>query len=480
MTACIVAINAFQGYWLWTNYLLNRQRFEQTVQDALFQVLEGRQIAHAKGVVSRELGKRNLNQNRIYIRKYHVTGNEGSRIIFDRRSDSVKMSGDRKTAIGKKIIYNFGDDSRTEKITVEPPDTMANRISKLLLMDWSENGSTNLAKIDTAYRFELKRRSVEATFTLDTLRITPEKSGDDILVFDNRNMKSGADGKLQTLPVPVNPVNNVFVQATFLNPSFYVLQRMAWLLAASVFLLILTTGCFVFMLNTILKQKKISEIKNDFINNMTHELKTPIATVSAAVDALLNFGVLTDAQKTQTYLMISETNLQRLSDMVEKVLNLAVHENHELKLNREPVYPAELISEVLSNHKLNTTKQVEFKIGVPAKTVVSVDKVHFGNILSNLIENAINYSYDKVTIAIEYRSEPDGWQLTVSDNGIGIPKSYHSAIFDRFFRVPTGNLHKVKGFGLGLAYVRQVMQGHGGSVAVFSEPEKGSTFILKF
>lgn len=478
MTACIVAINAFQGYWLWTNYLLNRQRFEQTVQDALFQVLEGRQIAHAKGVFSRELGKGNLSQNRIYASKYNV-GNKGRRIILNTPNDSVKVSGSREKEIGKKIIYHLEDNPLTDQMT-SPADTVADRISKLLLIDWSGNGSANLAKIDTAYRYELKRRSVEAAFTLDTLRITPEKSEDNVLIFDNRNMKLGIDGKLQTFPVPVNPVSNVFVQATFLNPSFYVLQRMAWLLAASVFLLLLTTGCFVFMLNTILKQKKLSEIKNDFINNMTHELKTPIATVSAAVDALLNFGVLHNAQKTRAYLTISETNLQRLSDMVEKVLNLAVHENQELKLNREQVCPAELISEVVENHQLNTTKQVQFKVGVPRETLVIVDRIHFGNMLNNLIENAINYSYDQVTIAIEYSREPDGWQLTVSDNGIGIPKGYHSAIFDRFFRVPTGNLHKVKGFGLGLAYVRQVMQGHGGSVAVFSEPEKGSTFILKF
>lgn len=255
---------------------------------------------------------------------------------------------------------------------------------------------------------------------------------------------------------------------------------MGWLLGSSVFLLLLTTGSFLFMLSTILRQKKLSEVKNDFINNMTHELKTPIATVTAAVEALQHFGALNDPKKTQAYLAISQNNLQRLSNLVEKVLNLAVEDKRELTLRPEPINLPDLVHKLMVSHQLKTPKPVAFQVDIPAVTMVTVDRVHFENVLNNLIDNAINYSREQATVRLTFQRSGQGWQLSVADDGIGIAKTYQSAIFDRFFRVPTGDLHPVKGFGLGLAYVRQVVERHGGRVSLRSEPGKGSEFILTF
>jgi signal transduction histidine kinase len=274
------------------------------------------------------------------------------------------------------------------------------------------------------------------------------------------------------------PFHNWQLAASFKPPTFYILRRMGGLLAGSVLLLALTTGCFWLMLSTILRQKKLSDVKNDFINNMTHELKTPLATVSAAVEALQNFGALNDPAKTQAYLSISRNELQRLSDLVEKVLNIAADERQQLELTPETVRPADLVADIVARHQLQAAKPVTFDVEVAPSAAVRMDKLHMGNAINNLIDNAIKYSKEAVTITIRGREEEAGWRLTVADDGPGIEAGYQEAIFDRFFRVPTGNLHNVKGFGLGLYYVRQVVERHGGRIAVRSGMGRGSEFAL--
>ena len=474
MTACIVAINAFQGYWLLTTYRLNRQQFANVVQDALFQVIEGQQLDDA----------------RVLIREQNVPSRPPGGDVPDEppAGNSTKkapgsVARDARVVV-RRLGVRSGEASRfyyqlnNDSVIVAPADTLARRISRFVMQEWKEGGRVDMKKIYAAYQAELARRDIHASFLLDTLRILPKTGANNVIIFNGLRRQGG--DRFRTLPLPINPVRHLFVQATFETPVPYLLRRMAWLLGCSLMLLLLTTGCFVFMLRTILRQKKLSDIKNDFINNMTHELKTPIATVNAAVDALLNFGALNDPRKTEEYLHISQNNLQRLSDLVEKVLNLAVEEKQEFEFRTEPVSLAEILCELAASHRIKAAKTVVFNMHIPFGTMVQVDRMHFGNVINNLIDNAIKYSYDRVTISFNYEQEPHGWQLTVVDNGIGIPKAYQASVFDRFFRVPTGDLHQVKGFGLGLAYVRQVVEKHGGSISLASEPGKGSAFVLKF
>jgi two-component system phosphate regulon sensor histidine kinase PhoR len=285
---------------------------------------------------------------------------------------------------------------------------------------------------------------------------------------------------VHTAPVQLNPVRGPWLAASFRPPTAYVLRRMAGSLAGSAALLGLTTGCFVLMLSTILRQKKLAEVKNDFINNMTHELKTPLATVSAAVEALQDFGALADPRKTDAYLTIARQELTRLSDLVEKVLHIAVEERHGhvLALHPEPTQPAALVAELVGRHELQATKRVQVAVSIAAADTLLLDRLHLAGALHNLLDNAIKYSGDQVNIRINGRAAAGGWLLTVADDGIGIAPGYQAAVFEQFFRVPTGNLHPVKGFGLGLYYVRQVAEGHGGRVAVRSEPGRGSEFDL--
>jgi signal transduction histidine kinase len=212
---------------------------------------------------------------------------------------------------------------------------------------------------------------------------------------------------------------------------------------------------------------------------MTHELKTPIATVYAAVEAMQNFNALNDQKKTQNYLDISKQELQRLSDLVEKVLHIASEENEEIEIFREETDLNEVIDSIITNHQLKTNRPVQFRYdNLLGDRLVFVDRTHISNAISNLVDNAIKYSGDHPAVSIRCSIENGILTIRVKDNGIGIPRMYQENIFDAFFRVPTGNLHNVKGFGLGLSYVKKIIMLHGGTITVTSEQEKGSEFII--
>ncbi|GAA4052529.1 hypothetical protein GCM10022409_44280 [Hymenobacter glaciei] len=461
MVVCMVGINGFQAYWLYTTYQLTASQFVRTVRDALATVVQRQQVADARQLMQQPGSK---HPQRVIFRHYNdADGGSFSNVVVMPARPAPPDSARRYRASSQKVRMMVRRSGQAVA------DTLVRTISSLLIRDWAGGRGVNLKQLSAAYHTELRQRDTDADFVLDTLR-----SG---LATADRPGAWAAGYTLLTPPVILNPLVDLEVRAAFQPPTFFVLRRMGGLLAGSAALLALTTACFWLMLSTILRQKKLSDVKNDFINNMTHELKTPLATVSAAVEALQNFGALHDPAKTQTYLAISRTELQRLSDLVEKVLNIAVDERQPLELAPEAVQPAALVAEIVARHQLQAAKPVQFEVQVDA-TAVHFDRLHLGNVLNNLIDNAIKYSREAVTITIRGRQEATGWHLSVADNGPGIDPGYQEAIFDQFFRVPTGNLHNVKGFGLGLYYARQVVERHGGRIAVRSGLGQGSEFAL--
>jgi two-component system phosphate regulon sensor histidine kinase PhoR len=467
MTLCILGINGFQAYWLYTTYQLTNTQFERTVREALFAVLQQQQMRSARQLLHDTAGKKPV---RVIFRQVDEQGRgAANHLEMTTTQQATTTNGELQSVrVERQVRLRPGAAPR------RAADTLARNITRQLLRDWSAKRSVDFAQLRTSYHAELRLRDADAPFVLDTLTISPQSEPDKTLESSMLPRRPGY--AVRTPPVLLNPVRDQYVQASFPTPTSWVLRRMSGLLSGSVLLLALTTGCFLLMLSTILKQKKLSEVKNDFINNMTHELKTPLATVSAAVEALQHFGALQDPQKTATYLDISRRELQRLSDLVEKVLHIAVEERQTLELHPEPVQPAELVQELVAHHRLKAAKPIHFDVSLPATGSVRFDRLHVGNVINNLIDNAIKYSREQVTIGIRGEQDGHGWRLTVTDDGIGIPKAYQQAIFDRFFRVPTGNLHAVKGFGLGLYYVRQVVERHGGRIQVRSAPDAGSEF----
>lgn len=264
------------------------------------------------------------------------------------------------------------------------------------------------------------------------------------------------------------------------SPARVVLTQMAGILASSLLLLLLIVGAFVYLLRTILRQKSVEELKTDFTNNMTHELKTPISVSYAATDALLNFGEPV-SEKQRKYLGIIKEQLIHLSGLVEQILALAVENRSTFRLRPERVTLGELIDSLLEQYRLKADKPVELSSSVADDITLTTDRTHLYNMLSNLLDNAIKYA-DKTPcrIRVSVRREERAVVIEVADNGPGISERYQRQIFDKFFRVPSGNLHNVKGYGLGLYYVHDMMSRQGGSVAVRSTPGKGSTFTLRF
>ena len=267
-----------------------------------------------------------------------------------------------------------------------------------------------------------------------------------------------------------------------------VLSQMAGILATSLFIMLILAFVFWFLIHTMLKQKTLDEMKSDFTNNITHELKTPIAVAYAATDSLLNYGMLQHPDKARKYLTIAQEQLQTLSGLVEQILSMSMERRKSMLLNIVEVPMKEVIEPLISQHQLkvksgvSTDKKVNISLSVePENLMVYADRMHFSNIVSNLIDNAIKYSEDSVNIEIKaFQKAEDEVLVSVSDNGIGIAHDKLPYIFDKFYRVTDGNKYTVKGYGLGLFYVKSLMDKMGGSVSVESEPGKGSCFTLHF
>jgi len=262
----------------------------------------------------------------------------------------------------------------------------------------------------------------------------------------------------------------------------YIIRQMGPMILASIIFTTIIILAFVVTVRTIFNQKKISEIKSDFINNMTHELKTPLATISLAIDALTNQKVISDQEKIRYYsAMIKEEN-KRMNKQVEKILQAARLEKQDIKLNLQKMDAHELIRKVADNLILQIQEKhgtIELKL-FATKHEIEADEVHFSNIIFNLLDNAIKYSRESnLRIIVETEMAPhDMIAIKVIDNGIGMSKETQSRIFEKFYRAHTGNIHNVKGFGLGLTYVKALVDAHGGKVKVDSTPEKGSTFTI--
>jgi two-component system phosphate regulon sensor histidine kinase PhoR len=237
---------------------------------------------------------------------------------------------------------------------------------------------------------------------------------------------------------------------------------------------------FSFSIRTIYRQKKLSEVKNDFINNMTHELKTPIATISLACEALNDPDMRGSEKALGTYVgMINEEN-KRLGVLVENVLRTAIFEQGEMQLRKEKIDLHAIIRQVIRNIEIQVRKRKgEIITHLDASDpVVEGDSLHITNVIYNLIDNAIKYSADTPRVEVFTRDGIAEIAIAFRDNGIGISRENQKRIFEKLYRVPTGNIHNVKGFGLGLSYVKGVIEKHGGSVDVSSELKKGSTFTI--
>jgi two-component system phosphate regulon sensor histidine kinase PhoR len=253
------------------------------------------------------------------------------------------------------------------------------------------------------------------------------------------------------------------------------------IIAAILFTLVIVTA-FYLTVHTMLRQKKLSEIKNDFINNMTHEFKTPIATISLAVDAIKNEKVQRDSQKLLYFSSIIKEENQRMNRQVETILKSALLDRQEVQLNLKPLHVHQIIRDVADNFILRLQeKQGSLETNLEASNdLIEGDEVHISNLVNNLMDNAVKYSKENVPprITISTSSNEKKFTIRIEDNGIGMTRESVKRIFEKFYRAHTGNIHNVKGFGLGLSYVKTVVEAHEGAIRAESTLGKGSCFTI--
>lgn len=285
--------------------------------------------------------------------------------------------------------------------------------------------------------------------------------------------------------------NDIFIMSNYFtnehgvvvkNYEGYLLKQMLMPCVFIIFLIVVTSIAFRTIYSSLKKQISLATLKDDFISNMSHELKTPVATVKVALEALKNFNVMEQPERSREYLEMAVLEMNRLELLVNRALSTSLMESGELALQKETCDLQTLTEEVMLAMQ---PKLIHNSATVQLETVGSnflshLDKMHTQGVLINLIDNSIKYGIKPVEIKIKLTETADSIQLSVTDNGPGIPEEYRSKVFEKFFRVPSGNTHNAKGYGLGLSYAAQVMRQHMGSIRVANIPEGGCRFTLTF
>lgn len=287
----------------------------------------------------------------------------------------------------------------------------------------------------------------------------------------------------KTLLFPSNTLDDdIYLNVYFPSKGSFLLKTMGTPLTISLALMFLIIVSMSFMFKTIITQQKLFDLKNDFVSNMTHEFKTPISTISLACEAMNDADMMSDnVESVKPYVKMIQDENKRLSLLVEQILQSAVLDRGELTLKKEKVLVNEILHEVALHARLRIKSMGGILLlDIPTNLIeIEADKMHFTNLITNLVDNGIKYSEGAPDILIQMKKVDDQYVISVSDKGIGMKKEHLSKIFDKLYRIPTGNLHNVKGFGLGLSYVKAIAELHKWNITVQSEVGKGTTFNLK-
>ena len=336
------------------------------------------------------------------------------------------------------------------------------------------NDSIPLNQIDSAYRETLGKNYQKLPYAI-LYKKYPQQT------VRKADFEPDSSDQVITSKVFVGYNTPYSYQASFFNTNSFILGKMNMQIGGSVLLLLFVLVSFITLYRSLLAQRRLTIIKNDFISNITHELKTPIATVNVAIEALRDFGGLQNPARTKEYLDISVAELQRLGMLVDKVLKFSLFENKEIALQKESFDLLFLIKDVMDSMKLQFEKQHAFTELESSgdNFMIDADKLHITSVIYNLLDNALKYSKEDPHIKVILIRHTEYFELRISDNGVGIPDAYRTKIFEQFFRVPNGDRHNIKGYGLGLSYVNHIVQKHMGFVEIETELGKGSTFIVK-
>lgn len=276
--------------------------------------------------------------------------------------------------------------------------------------------------------------------------------------------------------ITINNAEGKPIVIGYISPlSGYIFSRMAGIIITSAVILVLMSFLIWYLLHWVGKLRSIEQMKDDFTHNMTHELKTPVAVAYSAADSMLRYYDHSDEQRNKKFLTIIMQRLNFLSGMIENILSMSMERFKTMQLNIEKIRLRPIVEEVVGMIEMKADKPVKSEVEIAENVEISADSLHFGNVMSNLLDNAVKYSDSDVEIRICGNNH----EIYISDNGIGIAKENLPYIFDKFYRVTDGDRYEVGGYGLGLYYVKQIVDMHGWSISVISEENKGTTFLIK-
>lgn len=469
MVSSIVLLLVLQVFWLRSTYRDAEENFRKET-NSLFRTTI---FALHDSLIQRSLepvkGDSIVKYQRMLPKRFHING-------------MVRMEGKPMADSGFNYINVDERGARVEIFSSGARRDSLGRILRPLVakLQTGKEHKTFILRLDADtlktdsiafyYKQALNKAGIMAPFQVLTIKREPDGRVDNAFFTSKPGFTSEA--------VRLNPMTRYAV--SFAGIEGLLLKEITPQILFSIFLTLLTVASFYIMYRNQRAQQRLMQIKNDFISNVTHELKTPVATVSVALEALRNFHALDNPQRTAEYLEIAQSELNRLTLMTDKILKTAVYEDRGVELKTEKVDLDALVQQVLSSMKLVFEKRKTQLTYQKEGTDFSLDgsMAHLTNVLYNLIDNALKYSGDGAMIGISLTSRSKKLILSVRDNGIGIAPEYHKKIFEKFFRVPSGDVHNTKGYGLGLSYVAHVVKSHRGEITVESSPGKGTCFTI--
>lgn len=493
MSCAMALFIGIQVYWIRNSLQLREANFKRSIDEAVNGALIKLETI--------ELSRRTTNSSLQLLRESNASqpDNQDLNELLNADTQGIEMS--KQTGLEGRIVVLPGTDhSQTNDTDNNAHGTLPASISdnfsevaavrKQFMLNYLMNQTLGeeenkdietkitVGLIDTLLKVEFANKGIRidyefGVYSPDRNKIVLEKTG-----------KYHEELLFKGFPFPLFSGSGIatrdFLLLYFPQQSRYNLQSLWGMMMVSLLLVLVIIAAFSYSVFTIIRQRKLSELKNDFINNMTHEFKTPISTISLACQALSDKDIPRSNEMYADYINIIGDENHRLGEMAEKILQTAILEKGNLHLRPEAIDMHVLIADAI--HKIAI--QIEIRDGVINQSLkaqhplIKADKVHLSNVIFNLLDNANKYSPRKPQILVSTADAENGVYISVHDKGMGISKANLKRIFEKLYRVPTGDVHNVKGFGLGLSYVKFIVEKHGGSISVESEPGKGSTFTM--
>ena len=484
ITATIVLTIAVQLYWNYNNYLDNKQRVKNEIQSSLDTAIDEYYT--------------NLSKSNFFAIIDYDSINSKSSFLKDFWNEDINSSKSKVSISSIKISSDYNGDTYVSKIPKKLAEIYGSSIFITDTINFEYNDKKVTPKTSTKYQQEVQRLKINSDslkFLKGIQSVAIALNNDDInftkldsiftnqlskkgiktphyLILIDKDIKVGGSNKAKDIELSLfsnskstflRPDQNL--RAYYEDPTIQALKKSSTGILLSLLLSLSVIFCLIYLLKIISTQKELAEIKNDLINNITHEFKTPIATISTAIEAIESFNVTDNKEKTKQYAAISAFQLKKLHVMVEKLLETATLDSESLMLQKEPTNIVDLIAKIAKKFELLAKKDIKFTTNIDSK-ILKIDLFHFENAISNLVDNSIKYGGD--SIEINLNPVLNVTEISVADNGKGIDKSHQERIFDKFYRVPKGNTHDVKGFGIGLYYAQKIIEKHNGSINISS------------